>query len=213
MADPGPDLRLDQASSLVSYGMRPRLITGLLLALLRQHFGDPANIEAPSIRDEPWAPTQPSGIYLGTTTRWDPTEANARPAVLVKQDEYKPQRVGIDDRLMGQLTDDGSSLYSHLVQGSHTLFAIATEDEETLALAEEVYRQLVQFRPVIQEKFRMKRCELASFGALHRLAADPAVGYAFPITLACCYVEGWTISPQAPYLKTILVSNVLNACR
>src|SRR5580693_8305059 len=70
-------------SSLCSLGWRPRLLTGLLIDLMRRHF-QPPNIEDSNLRQLVWQAGVQTSILIESIYRRDATTLGKRPAILVK---------------------------------------------------------------------------------------------------------------------------------
>jgi hypothetical protein len=208
-----PELRLGDVPNLCSYGPRPRLMTGLIVQLLRQQFAAASLIEEPGLRgDSPmvWG-SDPltAGLNIEAATVWVPEESMERPALIVRRDEWHFERMGIGNRLMGTVDlEDGSEYFSQFVMGSHTIFALASDPDDTEDLGTEVYRQFGQFATIISEAFDLKRFAIASMGVLGRLP-EVAEAYAVPVTVAYAFEDTWKVTLQAPAIKRITVESII----
>lgn len=206
-----PEVRVDKVSTLCSYGMRPHVMTGLLRQLLAGHFSDPDNIDEVRVRRMvaelgAWKPADNGinngGIMVESITRWNPTNNDRRPAVLIKRNEWKWQRIGIGDK-SGANPYTGSTSYTGMWEGSHTLYCLAQNGAETEYLATEVVKFLVNFSPLIVDQMSLMRFIVSGVGGVGEVQ-EVVQGFAVPVTVAYVAEEAWTLQPLAPRLKRIV---------
>jgi hypothetical protein len=200
--------------------MRPHVLTGFIRQLLAAHFTDPDNIEDLKLRQKlkelgGWLPNNnglsDSGILIESITRWAPNEAEKRPAILIKRNAWRWQKIGIADSL-GVNYIDGSKSYTGLWEGSHTLYCLALAGVETELVAMEVVRFLQHFGPWIREQMDFKRFMIAEVGGISEVQ-EVVQGYAVPVTVAYVAEESWSLQPAAPRLKRIVIkASDLFAC-
>lgn len=210
-APPVPENRMSQVSALCSYGQRPLVMTGLIRQILIQHFADPENIEDPRLRKqfvdfgsgyrESGDGNAQSPILIESVTRWQPNDAEKRPAVLIKRNDWDAHHVVIGD-LAGGNACSGAQHYWTLWYGSHTLFALAQDAAECELLAAEVARLLLHYGSEVCRELDLMRFMLTQIGALHQVQ-EAAEYYAVPVTVAYVAEESWALTPQAPRLKRI----------
>lgn len=206
-----PENRVNSVSALCSYGMRPHVMTGLLRQLLLGHFSDPENIEEPRVRRQleelgAWKPADnglnAGGILIESITRWQPATADKRPAILIKRNAWKWNRLGIGDRMSTNVYE-GSTQHTGLWEGSHTLFCLAPSGAETEFLATEVIKFLHRFSPWIREQMNLFQFIVSEVGGVGEVQ-EVIQGYAVPVTVAYMAEESWTLQPYAPRLKRIV---------
>ena len=210
-AGSAPENRVETVSALCSYGMRPHVMTGLLRQLLMGHFSDPNNIEEPRIRRHvqtlgAWQPADnglnAGGILIESITRWLPNTADKRPAILIKRNSWKWQRVAISDR--GETNDfTGATNYFGLWAGSHTLYCLSANGGETEFLTTEVVKFLLEFSPLIREQMGLFKFGVDEVGGAAEVQ-EVIQGYAVPITVTYTAEETWTLQPYSPRLKRIV---------
>jgi hypothetical protein len=198
------EVRIEQVSSICSLGMRPLLMTGFLRQMLMEHFAEKDQIEDRSLQDYLWKSSADSSILIESVTRWKPEEASARPALIIKRGEWRVERKGINDQLMGDMSLDGYSRYSTFMIGSHTIFCISMAGGECEKLAAEVYRHLISFGPYIRQELKLQRFSVAGVGPLSELE-EADEHYVVPISVTYAHEEMWTIKPHAPKLKRIVL--------
>lgn len=207
-----PEDRIQRVSALCSYGMRPHIMTGLIRQLLMQHFADPNNIEEIKLRQKfmesgAWKADENglmnSGILIESITRWTPNNADTRPAILIKRNSWKWQKIGIGDSA-GVNVFEGTHKYTGLWEGSHTLYCLSAIGLETELLAMEVVKFLLHFSPWIREQMDLKRFLIAEVGGVGEVQ-EVVQGYAVPVTVAYVAEESWALQPAAPRLKRIVL--------
>jgi hypothetical protein len=218
--NPPPEDRIDRVSELCAYGARPHVLTGLIRQLLITHFADPDNIEEPKLRQKfkeigGWKPNDnglnDSGISIESITRWKPSEADKRPAVLIKRNTWSWQRTSIGDK-RGFDVFEGATHYGGLWQGSHTLYCLTLTGLETELLTLEVVRFLHHFGPWIRTQMGLMRFGVTEVGGIGEVQ-EVVQGYAVPVTVAYVAEESWALQPVAPRLKRIVLkASELFAC-
>jgi len=209
---PPPEDRVSSVSALCSYGMRPHVMTGFLRQLLIAHFADPANIEDQRLRQKfidegAWTSDDNglanTGILIESITRWQPNIEDKRPTILVKRGGWSWQRIGIGDRA-GSNFVTGSSSYTGLWQGSHTLYCLSTTGLEAELLTMETVRFLQHFGPWIREQMSLMRLIVSEVGGISEVQ-EVVDGYAVPITVTYVAEEAWELQPYVPRLKRIVL--------
>lgn len=203
-AGSSPENRFDTVSALCSIGMRPHVMTGFLKHVLMQHFVDPDNIQEILLRTRfkevgGWKADESTGIYIESVTRWRPELTEMRPALLVKRNEWKWDRVTIGGKAGSEYVE-GAEHFHGFWQGSHTIFAIGNKAAEVELLAAEVGRFLVWASPTITEQMDLHRFIPVSVGGL-AVVEESTKNYAVPITFAYVAEENWTLTPLAPRLQ------------
>lgn len=206
-----PENRVKKVSALCSYGMRPHVMTGLLRQLLVDHFADIQNIEDPKVRRQietlgAWQPVENGlnqpGILIESITRWNPNNADKRPAVLIKRNDWRWMRQTIGDKA-GENPYTGSTSYMGFWEGSHTLYCLAQNGAETEFLTTEVVRFLVTFSPLIRDQMDLMRFLVSSVGGIGEVQ-EVIQGYAVPVTVSYVAEESWELQPYVPRLKRIV---------
>ncbi|NDD52760.1 hypothetical protein EBZ39_02580 [bacterium] len=210
-AGSAPENRIDKVSALCSYGMRPHVMTGLLRQLLITHFSDPANIDDARVRriiEElgGWKPSDSGlnqiGLLIESITRWNPTNSDKRPAILIKRNTWQWSRQVIGDHASADLAL-GATNYLGFWQGSHSLYCLAHHGGEAEFLATEVMKFLVTFGPIITDQMNLLRFYVSEIGGL-AMVQEAAQGYVVPITVTYIAQELWELQPQVPRLKRIV---------
>ncbi len=207
-----PELRAEIASALCSLGPRPHIVTGFLRQWLIGHFSVAGQIEHPELRGKLWkAVGTETEIEIESLTRWKPETTEFRPAVVIGRNDWKVLRLGIDDRMMGETgwtPDIGTDHYAAYLEGSHTLFCISSLATEAEILGAEVYREMMQFGPLVRQELDLKRFAVVGVGKLFEIE-EARSNYAVPVTVAYGIEERWKLVPHAPFLKRIVLSAFL----
>lgn len=197
---------LQECQPLCQHGVTPRIITGLLMRILSNHFADPRLIMDPDLKKYVWSSDPAtSKLRIVPNTRFDPATAGMLPALIVKRGALQSGRKIIGDR-MGpadqNARETGTVDYVRLVSGSHRIFCIAETDGEAENVAHEVFHALTFLGPAIVALpyfMDLQVVGLGELGALDGLGNQIGV----PVDLTYAYEDAWSIQPLAPRLKTL----------
>jgi len=186
------------------------LATGVLLGLLREHFGNPQAITEPLLKHYVWRSDDDTAIMIETCTNDVLTRLQMRPAILVRRDVIQIKREGLDDEIKSFSPSTGNS-YVVTLHGSHTIFCIAGKPNHAEMLANETAIYLLQFAPCI----RGNLCFRGDFKLeqIGELATIQGVGgqYVVPVTFSYVTDFAWTIAPDVPVLRHINFKLLLNS--
>lgn len=209
---------LDEWSSLCSTGHTPNIVTGMLLRFIQEHFSDPDKIENAALRDNIWVNNPgdttegipPKGILIEPIYKWNPIDFQRKLAIYIARNTITTQQLGINDGLTVGLGKDASGELKtaegeyHVigVQGSHSLSCIGRAGAEVEVLGSEVWREIVQFAPVLRRDLKLKRLVVSELSPVSVLQE---YDQHFVVTLAVgwYYFEKWRLRPKAPWLKTL----------
>lgn len=187
-----------------SAGMPPEVMTDFLVAFLRAHFADPANIEDATLRQLVWADDPGSPIGIESVDRWDPRLVELRPGLIVKDHGWRPQRISINDQFVGGMAPDGSDEHAILFNSSNTVFCIGEEPKAAKRLSTEVTRELVKFAPLIRRELGLVRFVVVERGDCSILE-ESSQNYVVPVVVAYQSGEQWRITPQVSRLRKIIL--------
>lgn len=207
MSDPQP-VDPNRPSNWCSIAPRPHLMTGFFREWFINHFNKAENIEAKELRGKLWKAMPSTDIVIESITQWRPDLTQKRPAIIIKRNDWQVNRVSIRDELHGSINWDGSKEYAVMISGSHTLFCVAGKGAEAEILAGEVYREMMQFAPVIRNELGLIKFVVVSVGSLFELE-EAKENYGVPVTVSYVAGESWKIIPQAPVLKSIVLSKFI----
>lgn len=195
-------------------GLRPLMITGSLRWLMTEHFGNPANIEDPMLRDQGhpaiWQNNNSTGILIESVFRWRGDLVEKRPAVLIKRNGYRNLRVTISD-LVGA-DQQGNDSYATLWVGSHTLFAIHGTGASCEILSTEVQRDVTEFAPAILGKLNLHKFQVTEVGEISTVE-EASQNFICPITVGWCYEEVWKLNREALPLKMVELKTLINMAK
>lgn len=187
----------------------PMLATGVILGLIREHFGNPTAIVDPMLQRYVWRNDDATHIMIETCTNDALSKIQMRPAILVRRNAIQPRREGIDDELKTLGGETGRDFVVTL-HGSHTIFCIGGKPGFTEVLANETAIQLMQSAPMIRGslcfKGDFKLDQIGELGVLEGLGGQ----YVVPLTFSYITDFAWSIAPDAPLLRYIDVKMLLD---
>lgn len=198
-------------SSICELLPRPLIMTGVFRDLLTSHFASPNSIEEADLRELIWRDDPTTSILIESIWRWQPQTTGHRPAVIIKRNRYDNRRVAIGDNRyqLPPADKSGDPHYWTLWVGSHTLFCLGGSGAQVELLASEVQRELTEFGPEIRQAIGLMRFEITEIGAISLLAESEDT-FVVPITAGYAFGEGWSLRQQAPRLKRIALSTILD---
>jgi hypothetical protein len=186
----------------------PILATGVLLDILREHFGNPNSIVDPSLQQCVWSGDKDTGILIETSTNEALEQVGQRPALLVRRNEIKFERLGINDEIYSSGGQMGRS-FVIAFQGSHTIFCISTKPGHAEALVNETALVLLQFSPIIRSTLCFDQdFKIEEIGKLSRLEGSGGQ-YVVPTTFSYRSTYDWTIDADLPPIRNIDLSVLL----
>jgi hypothetical protein len=183
-------------------------MTGFFREWFINHFANADNIEARELRGKLWKAIASTDIVIESITQWRPDLTQKRLAIIIKRNDWQVQRITIGDRLHGNIPFSGNREHSVLVTGSHTFFCLAGRGTEAEILAAEVYREMMQFGPVIRDELDLKRFVVVSVGSLFELE-ESKENFGVPVTVSYVADESWQLVPQSVVLKSIVLSKFI----
>jgi hypothetical protein len=199
-----------QFSNLCSLLPRPLLMTGVFRDLLIRHFSSRETIETPELQRLIWKQGEQTNILIEAIHRWVPELTEHRPAVIIKRNAYANRRMGIGDRQQMPSADRyGDPHYATFWVGSHTLFCLGGSGAQAELLATEVQRELTEFGPLILRSLGLHRFQITEVGAIAELE-EATENFVVPVTAGYAYEQRWRLSQQAPTLRTISLSTILD---
>lgn len=198
----------NKPSNWCSIAPRPHLMTGFFREWFINHFAKTENIEAKELRGKLWKAIPDTNIVIESITQWRPDLTQKRLAIIIKRNDWQVQRITIGDRLHGNIPFTGNREQSVLVTGSHTFFCLAGRGTEAEILAAEVYREMMQFGPVIRDELDLKRFVVVSVGSLFELE-ESKENFGVPVTVSYVADENWQLVPQSVVLKSIVLSKFI----
>jgi hypothetical protein len=187
----------------------PMLATGVLLSLLREHFGNAQSIVDPMLQQYVWRNDGGTDIMIETSTQEVLTNIQQRPAILVRRNAIRSQRMSIGDKVFALGPQMGQS-YIVAMHGSHTVFNIAAKAGHAEALANETAMFLLQFSPQIRGSlcftgdFRLE--EIGQIGRLEGSGGQ----YVVPVTFSYIAEIPWTLNANLPPIRHVHIKMLLD---
>ena len=180
----------------------PNLYTlhGAFVTVIRRHFAQAENIEVPELRHYAWNKDDKlSQIFIESVYRWNPTNIQQRPAVIVKRGPWKFNPTGIGNRYMGPPETDGYAEDLHVVgvMGTHSFFCLGTSGTEADEIAMEVVNCLLGFSQVIREQFCLGQFLVSDIGAVSKVD-ECQDHFGVPVNVGYSMQWNWKLIRQAP---------------
>jgi hypothetical protein len=195
-------------------------MTGVFVRSLREHFASALDLEYNGTVEERgelegylWHPeVDKTKILIDAVWKFNSQDIQRRPALMVKRNAWKTQRVAIADGMTVGIArhSDGSpdrvrgQFQTKAVLGSHTIFAIGGTGAEAELLGAEVFRHLHEFSQVIREDLRLNRFAVEEMAEVS-LVEEFDDHFAVPIVAAYAFFSAWRVDVQAPWLKTVAI--------
>jgi len=199
-----PENRTGMMSALCSLGTTDLILAGALRQALLQHFVDPDHITNPTlremfVREGGWKPTPDSGLYIELVERFEPQQIESRPAILIKCNDFKEEKLGIG-HLADENMETGLEVYEYLWRGSITFMAISTQAGELRLLAAELQQPLLGFRSKILYSFELTTFDPAGRGSIGVLE-ESNKNFCMPVDYTVAFSERFEVQPEAPRWK------------
>jgi hypothetical protein len=178
----------------------PMLATGVFIHLLREHFGNPKSIESPMLQRCIWRSGTGTGIVIESSSQEVLSNIGQRPAVLARRNSFHNERVIINDEV--QVGGGMGREFIVKINGSHTLFNIASKPGHAEALADETTILFLEFSPEIRQSLCFEDFQLQEIGQLSRLEGSGGQ-YVVPVTYKYWSERSWTIDHDIPPIRHI----------
>jgi hypothetical protein len=185
------------------------LATGVFLSMLREHFGNPESIVDPMLQPYVWRNDMGTAIMIETLTKEAISNIGQRPAILVRRNAIRTQRMSIGDKVF-PLSPQMGQQFTVGLQGSHTVFNISTKAGHAESLANETAMLLLQFSPAIRGCLCFTGdFQLEEIGQVGRL--DGGGGqYVVPVTFSYITEIPWTLNENLPPIRHIHIKMLLD---
>ena len=159
-----------------------RLLKGITLNVLYNHFISSKNIIDPVLRQYVWNPDKTqSKIVISVEEDWDPTIIGVKPAVYLTRGDIQFTRVAIGDRVMDKSTTENE--YFTLLQGSHILKCYGNQGNMADDLAFEVGTLLLRTSRWIASTLGTVFYRPRVLAAKQRDERDPQDSFFAPVTV------------------------------
>jgi hypothetical protein len=207
----GPQFIGYEVSAICSLLARPAILTGVFKDVLTRHFASEFYIENQELKHLIWQNSPETPILIESATRWDPRNTDTRPAVIIKRNAYSHQRLGLggERRQLPPQDRTGNPHYTSFWAGSHTLFCIGGTGAQAELLATEVQRELHHFGPLLLAELMLHRFGVVEVGEISVLD-EWRDSFVVPVNVGYVYEESWVIRTQAPTLKRVALSTLVD---
>ena len=159
-----------------------RLIKGITLNILYNHFANAKNIIDPFLRQYVWHPDKATTrLIISVEEDWDPLIVGVKPAIYLTRGDVQIQRVAIGDRVMD--TGVTENEYFTLLQGSHILKCYANQGTVADDLAFEVGTLLLRTSRWISAALDTTFYRPRLMAAKQRDDRDPQDSFFAPVTI------------------------------
>lgn len=220
---------MERISSLCSTGPLISVLTGAFVAILRDHFSNPNNLEFGGttefrevdgsgfgIAEVPLEQLQRyiwkedrriTNILIDPVWKYNREDIQRRPGLLVKRNQWTTQKVAIGD---GHTIASGGNgrvegrYQTRLIVGSHTVFCIGGSAAEAELLASEVFGHFMGFAQVVREELKLHSFEVQSIEAVSHFE-EHNDKYVVPVVLGYTSAKAWRTDVVAPYLKAFTI--------
>ncbi|GHT30386.1 hypothetical protein FACS1894214_0140 [Planctomycetales bacterium] len=179
----------------------PILATGVVVDILREHFGTPQSIIDPMLQNYIWEDTDKSGIIIETSTNEKLTQISQRPAILVRRDDIRSSRRIIGDEY-SLLTNYNTRQFTRSFEGSHTIFNIAAKAGHAEALANESAWLLLGFSSLICQSLCFEDFQLEQIGKIAKLEGSGGQ-YVIPATFSYKASFEWSLDENLPPIRHV----------
>lgn len=184
-----------------------KMIQGLIMNMLANHFSDPKNIIDPFLRQYTWTgDTATSTLILNVEEDWDPNIIDRKPAINIKRMDVDIQKLSINDMEQGTIRTDGKKRYAILFVGSHTLRCYGSNSAPPDSLAFEAATLIARAAPVIRNYLSLAQLRVTKITAKVRDDTDPAEAYSVNISVPWAFWYRFETNQVAPALQFIDIS-------
>lgn len=194
VVEPGPDSPCQHIAATTLF------LTGIILDILRRHFSDPRRIVIPELRQLRWTEGEDTRLLIESMERWRPELTEHRPAILVREGEYRQSKL-----IMGAMHPpnlDGSLDHMVLWQGNHACVCLGASSGQARLLAHEVADELTQFGPLYRRQFHLQDWQVIGISSMAPLPEAERVR-GITVSLGLGYQQLWSIHQQAVTLRKL----------
>jgi len=193
-------------SSLCSTGIRPSIVTGILIRLIQAHFYDVDNIENEKLKTYTWDPDiEQSRLLIKPTYKYDPVTANNRAAIYVEAGDMKTEEYAINNMSTPHLEPNGNFegiLRTIILSGTHEIRCVASECMEATCLGEEVFFRLLEYYPIIRNDLKFSDFKVIVLTRPQQLKESDD-HYTCTVRVVWKYAHSWKLDTLAPILKRL----------
>lgn len=223
------DIRIPQHGYLSQWPVSPQIITGWFVRFLQWKFSATRNINNSQLKtsdilwkpDDTLAQNYTKKILVGTVNEYDPTDAQQRPAVMVRRGGTNlAGKMSLGDRyhvptnlLAGGTDPNIEATMGHDQQvvgiaGSHTLFCIADTGGAAEVLGIDVWTTLIDFMHVARKDLKLDEFRVGELRPVGKLK-EATDAWVVPIMVNYSYQRNTVVKLESPVLKAFTVDSQL----
>lgn len=201
------------ASALCSTGIRPTIVTGIILRLLQYHFSNPKNIQDPVLQNSLFEIDPKTGTIIGSRIRvkamyeMDVRNLEQKPAILVRRGPADATKFPLMSKSITHLEANGNYRgedYYVPIQATHLITCLAEGGMAADRLGEEVFYRMLEFTPAIKNDIKIGDFYVTRMDSPKPLDDSGSTFYV-NIQINWNFVHSWTLVPIAPILKKIRI--------
>lgn len=206
-----------EPSALLATGMRPSIVTGVLLQLLRSHFFDVSNIKNTALQVYYWTnDITTTRMTIEPSYKYDSKVVENNPSVFVTAGEMQIREFALNNQAIHHVDANGlfkGIKHAVLLNGNHDIHCIGQTPLEAQLLSEEVFFRLLEFYPAIKQDLNFSEFKpraLTGINKVQNQAGGDGVHYSCTIRVDWIYTYSWTINAITPILKKVGYYNQLD---
>lgn len=203
--------RANPCSNFCDQSLTPLHMSAIFMKVLTNHFSDTSNLLSPGLKrvfaaggyvDTPaTGEATRSPLFVDTLDRWQPTQSESRPALLVKEGDWVSQPAGLRNAV-GVDLQTGAETYASTWSGGHVIFALAPESAMAKQLAVEVMQLFQAYSSSMVSLFGLHMFRVSKLASATHIRESYST-YVVPIDLIYVLQMQWKITPHAPRVKQI----------
>jgi hypothetical protein len=178
-----------------------RLINGIIMTILSNHFAVAANIIDPTLRQYTWHPDiEQTKMVINIQENWDPNIIGRKPAVYISRGDVNIPKLVIGDRKQeGRL--DGAIEYFTVFEGSHNVRVYGAQGAPSDALAFEIATLLLRVSRWVVTEIKLLKFRPLQVSKKDRDDRDPEDSYFASIPMEWAFEYRWLTKFSAPKIN------------
>ncbi len=191
-----------KTSSLCNIYYTPRLITGMVIDTLRQHYADNELIEEKNLKDAIFKNNDSTDILIQEVSDWRPQNTQKRPAIIVARGRIEKSK---EKRSIGNRLHLEPDTFAAVFTGSLDLFCIANTGAQAELLATDVYKNLLYFSSFYKSTLNLAWWDLDYIEKISKIE-EAQEHYCVPVRMDFGYYDIWRIAKNDVPIRSITVS-------
>ncbi len=184
-------------------GLSPDMITGVFINMLVQHFGCPAEIYTPELKNYTWHPNPAlRKIHFVPLNDANYVQSGHRPAIIYTELDQQASRFAIGDQGNLDQQRGPAQSYARAWQGAHRFLCVGTTSLQASLLAKELTQYFTEFGPWLLNHLPFHDFQVVDRSAPRNFSElGDHVGVA--LTVRYAYIWAWELVPDGPLLKDV----------